>query len=546
MTEPSAQDKLSARYKTLFDSHNLPNTPGGFGVAVIKDGNMVFKKAYGFANYEHQIPFTTSTVTDYASAAKQFTGFAVATLAQCRKLRLDDDIHCYLSGLPDFGEKITIRQLLHHTSGIRDWVGLVKISGRHEGDIITDDFLMELVSHQKELNFKPGDRFQYSNTGYFLLAHIVAQITNQSFTQWTHNHIFEPLEMDDTHFCEDYREIIRNRASSYKQNETGEYVNAANQLESPGSSSLFSTLDDMVKWMKNYETKKLGGPEIWKMMCQPGTLSNNQEINYGFGISLDSNQGLESIGHGGSWAGNLCQLSYYPKQKITYILSINRDPAGFYVDPSELIKIQMDSNKKGNVSHGQTPNCIEIKINPELLAYYAGTYLTSSGEIIWVEHQDEQLMILSPSGQRVLVYPEREDIFFGRDFKVRFSFFRDEAGTINRFTYSAGGNNSEPFWKQNEHASLFDDLDAFCGDYYCPELQTTYTVLVKNNHLILEHLQNEEVRLHPMGQDNFKGNKWWCTEINITRDTKNQISGFKLNADGNNIQDLLFVRRAVA
>lgn len=175
--EAFSQEDASSRIRTLFDACDRPDTPGGFAAAVIKDGRVLFKGAYGFSNIEHDIPFTIHTVTDMASIAKQFTGFAVATLIWEGRLGLDDDIRCYLPEVPDFGDTITVRHLLYHTSGVRDWVGLVKISGRYEEDVITDDFLLRLVMNQRDLNFKPGERFQYSNTGYFLLAKIVSRVT---------------------------------------------------------------------------------------------------------------------------------------------------------------------------------------------------------------------------------------------------------------------------------------------------------------------------------------------------------------------------------
>jgi len=172
----------------LFKACDKPDIPGGFAAAVIKNGTVIFKKAYGYANFENKIPFTTTTVVDYASIAKQFTGFAIARLIQEGKLHLDDDIRAYLPEVPEFGSMITIDHLLHHTSGIRDWVGLVKISGKYENDVITQDFLMKLMKNQKDLNFKPGEKNQYSNMGYFLLAKIVSRVTGKSF----HHHRGSP------------------------------------------------------------------------------------------------------------------------------------------------------------------------------------------------------------------------------------------------------------------------------------------------------------------------------------------------------------------
>jgi len=212
-----SQEDIYDQVESLFNVCDKPELPGGFAAALIKDGQVIFKKAYGYANYENKIPFTSSTVMDYASVAKQFTGLAIAQLIKEGKLRLNDDIRLYLPDVPEFGDTITIAHLLYHSSGIRDWVGLVKISGRYMEDVITDEFIMKLVMNQKELNFRSGEKFQYSNTGYFLLANIVSKITGKSFREWTRKNIFRPLQMNDTHFSDDYSEIIMNKADSYKR-----------------------------------------------------------------------------------------------------------------------------------------------------------------------------------------------------------------------------------------------------------------------------------------------------------------------------------------
>jgi len=533
-------DDLPARIEALCDRCDRPDAPGGFAVAVIKDGRVLFKKAYGFADSEHRVRFATSTVADYASVAKQFTGFAVATLVQDGRLNLDDEIHRFLPELPDFGERITVRHLLHHTSGIRDWVGLAKLSGRYSGDAITRDFLMKLAASQRDLNFKPGESFQYSNTGYFLLARIVERVTGQSFPQWTREQIFEPLGMSDTHFSDDYREIIPNRASSYERADNGLYVNSFDQLESNGSSSLFSTLDDMVKWMANYETHELGGPEVWGMMTRPGTLNSGEETNYGFGVSLDSSQGLASMGHGGSWAGYLCQVSYYPEQKIATVLSVNRDPAGFQLS-DELMRTMLHDQKPQDAGRETPPERAEAVIDPKVLADYVGPYLRS-GNMMWVRRADDQLTVVFPGGQRAWVYPEAEDRFFSRDFDLEVSFLRGGDGAVNGLAYSVNGRMGEPYRRVDDRASAFVDVDDLVGEYHCPELETTYSIVVRNDRVILEHLHNEDVLLQQLDRDTFRGDAWWCTRIRVTRDSEDRVTGFTLDADSNNIRNLRFVR----
>lgn len=534
------RDDLAARIETLCESCDRPDIPGGFALAVVTDGDVVFKKGYGFANSEHGARFTTSTVTDFASVAKQFTGFAVATLVHDGRLSLDDEIHSFLPELPDFGEDITVRHLLHHTSGIRDWVGLVKLSGRYDGDAITDEFLMKLAVNQRELNFKPGESFRYSNLGYVLLARIVERVTGQTFREWTHHQIFTPLAMNNTHFSDDYREIVPNRANAYVRVENGRYVNNYSQLEGYGSSSLYSTLDDMIKWMANYRTQALGGPEVWRMMTRPGTLTNNESTDYGFGISINENQEMVSIGHGGSWAGYLCDLSYYPEQKTATILMINRDPAGFQLS-GELTMILQGNENPNDTEQGSVPVRTDVELDPDMLSDYVGPYLYS-GRPIWIELNDEQLMVRFPGGGKVWIHPEAEDAFFSKDFDARFSFFRDQDGAVDRMVFFLGDVEHEPCPKVSANPSTFVDVEALYGDYYCPEVRTTYSVVAQDDRLILEHPHNEDVLLQQIDHNTYRGNTWWCTEIRVTRDAEGHVIGFKLDADNKNVQGLRFVR----
>jgi CubicO group peptidase (beta-lactamase class C family) len=175
----NGSEDLEKKIDALFAPSDNPDIPGGFAVALVKDGQVLFKKAYGCANNEYDIPFSAKSVFDFASIAKQFTGLSIAILIELGKLSLEDNIMRYLPELPVCCRKIKIRHLLDHSSGLRDCVGLVKLSGRYSRDVITADFLMKLVLNQRELNFVPGDQYRYSNTGYFLLARIVSRVTKK-------------------------------------------------------------------------------------------------------------------------------------------------------------------------------------------------------------------------------------------------------------------------------------------------------------------------------------------------------------------------------
>jgi len=207
---------LDGRVDQLFSSLNLQGSPG-VAVGVVKNGELILKKGYGSANLEYDIPNTPSTVFHMASVSKQFTAFSIALLDEQGKLSVSDDVRKYIPEIPDFGRTITLEHLIHHTSGLRDQWNLLAMAGWRLDDVITREQILKLVARQKELNFDPGDEFLYCNTGYTLLAEIVARVSEMSFAEWTAKHIFEPLGMVQTLFYDDHEKIVINRAYSYKQ-----------------------------------------------------------------------------------------------------------------------------------------------------------------------------------------------------------------------------------------------------------------------------------------------------------------------------------------
>lgn len=237
----NTEDPLTKKVDQLFATWDKPESPGA-AIAVIKDGVVVYKRGYGSANLEYNVPITPQTVFHVASVSKQFTAFAIALLAHQGKLSLDDDIRKHLPEVPDFGKKITIRHLIHHTSGLRDQWTLLGMAGWRLDDVITKEHILKMVRHQKELNFDPGAENLYSNTGYTLLAVIVERVSGQSFRDYTDANIFKPLGMTNTHFHDDHERIVKNRAYSYSPAGPGGGFKAAPlNYANVGATSLFTT-----------------------------------------------------------------------------------------------------------------------------------------------------------------------------------------------------------------------------------------------------------------------------------------------------------------
>ena len=315
---------LAAKVDQLFAEWNRSDSPGA-AVAVIRDGEVIYKHGYGMANLEYDIPITPTTIFDIASVSKQFAAFAIVTLSHQGKLSIDDDIRQHLPDFPDFGNTITIRHLLHHTSGLRDWVQSLSIAGDLMDDVISFKHILKMVRHQKALNFEPGAEYLYSNTGYNLLAEIVERVTGDSFREWTDIHIFKPLGMTHSHFHDDYEMILKNRAYSYQAVENGGFKHAINNTTALGSSSLYSTVEDLAKWILNFDDTRIGEQAVIEQMYQRGVLNNGEQISYAFGLNIGEYRGLNTVGHGGSWRGFRSHLIHFPDHKFGVVILCNLD-----------------------------------------------------------------------------------------------------------------------------------------------------------------------------------------------------------------------------
>lgn len=320
----TTHDTLEAKVDRLFAEWDKSDSPGA-ALAIVREGEVIYKQGYGTANLEYDVPITTRTIFDIASVSKQFAGFAIATLSQEEKLSLDDDIRTYLPDVPDFGNTITIRHLLHHTSGLRDWVQSLVIAGDMMDDVISFKHILKMVRHQKVLNFEPGAAFLYSNTGYNLLAEIVETVTGDSFREWTDAHIFKPLDMTNSHFHDDYEMVLKNRAYSYQAVEGNGFKHAVNNTTALGSSSLYSTVEDLAKWILNFDDLRIGGQTVIEQIHQRGVLNNGEQIDYAFGLNIGEYRGLKMVGHSGSWRGFRSHLMRFPDQKFGVVILCNLD-----------------------------------------------------------------------------------------------------------------------------------------------------------------------------------------------------------------------------
>jgi CubicO group peptidase (beta-lactamase class C family) len=321
---------VDKKMDSLFAHYNT-HTPG-VSLVVVKDGKTVFKRSYGSADLEHGIANTPQTVFQIASVSKQFTAFAIYLLEKQGKLSFEDDIRRYIPELPTYGKPIKIRHLLAHTSGVRDLAATLTLAGWHIEDVMTTEQILKVITRQKELNFEPGTAFGYSNTGYTLLAQIVESVTKQSFTDYTSKNIFEPLQMTNTRFYNDYHTIIKNRAHSYEKSD-GQYIKKELLVADAGPSNLHTTAEDMAKWANNFDHPVIGDAQLIAAFNEASVLDNNKPVIWAAsendttfhakGQVRWQYRGISIISHGGHTAGFRAWLARFPEHNLSIIALSN-------------------------------------------------------------------------------------------------------------------------------------------------------------------------------------------------------------------------------
>lgn len=317
----SADPDITSKLDNLFQEFDRTDSPG-FGVGIIQNGKTLYRRGIGLANLETRTVFTPETVSDIGSVAKQLTCMGIVLLEQQGKLDLDDDIRLYFPDIPDFGSKVTIRQLMHHISGLREIYDVLALCGWQQGDGIHQRDAVDLVLHSSALNFPPGSRYAYCNTGYMLLGNLIAKVGGKDFEQWMRENIFLPLGMEDTYIMDKQGELFSNCAESYSRRE-GHWVKLYDNSTAFGQGGVYSTIPDMLKWLDNFRTGKVGGPAGLQQLSTRGILSSGDTLDYALGIEHAEYRGNQLLEHTGSSAGYRAILCYLPDYELGIMLKSN-------------------------------------------------------------------------------------------------------------------------------------------------------------------------------------------------------------------------------
>ncbi|HEX6884974.1 MAG TPA: serine hydrolase domain-containing protein [Planctomycetota bacterium] len=320
---PSALPPWARDVDALFAPGDRPDTPG-CALGVIQDGRLTYTRGYGQASLEHSVPITARTVFDIGSTSKQFTAAAIGLLVQDGKLGVEDEIHDWVPELAPWDEDVTLDQMLHHTSGIPDYLGLMMRTGIDEADLTTPAQALEHLARVQKLLFPPGSRYEYSNSNYFLLSLVIEHASGQPFQEFARQRLFEPLGMTSTLLFHDHALVVPHRATGYAVRKGGGFQVAMSDFEQLGDGAVQTSVEDLAKWDANFYSWKVGGEALRQFLHAPGKLSDGKAIEYARGLMIDQFRGLARVSHGGAWAGFRAQLMRFPEQRTSIVLLCNR------------------------------------------------------------------------------------------------------------------------------------------------------------------------------------------------------------------------------
>lgn len=515
------------RVDQLMADYDGEAMPGGV-IGVVRNGMMVFSKGYGMANLEYGIPNTPGSIYQVASVSKQFTAFAIALLEEQGKLSLDDDIRKYIPELPDLGNTITLRNLLNHTSGLRELLDLWEIGGSRIDDVIKQSDLFNLTVRQHETDFAPGTEFSYNNTGYLLLSEVVARVTGSRFGEWMRVNVFEPLDMHSTQIYDDYERVVKGQAYSYQIDVEGIKKLVLNSAIT-GATGVITTVEDLAKWQRNFHTAEIGGPRILQRMQERAVLATDDTLEYALGLIINTHRGLHQLRHNGVIAGYRTALTYFPGIDAGVIVLCNLAS----IDAPALANDVADAFFEGfMLPIESTPTAQQkssIALASDRLDAYAGTYRIDDRTRLTVMHETDHLTIQVEGQPRSSLRALSDTLFH-----IEHPYFTTSIG----FHVEAGGQVEHGMFYQNgAHAvrrvklwqPSLDEQKLYTGRYYSPELETFYTIAVKDSMLVAHHWRHGDIMLVPEEKDTFTGSVFFFRNARFEVDQHGVVNGMRVS-----------------
>ena len=505
---PNAPSRASL--DRIFSDWSSKDGPG-CSAAASQDGRTVYEAGYGSANLEADVPITPASIFHAASVSKQFTAMAVMLLAHEGKLSLDADIHTYLAELPDYGQRITMRHLLNHTSGLRDQWDLLAIArGRFEEDRITEADVLDIVTRQKVLNFVPGTEYLYSNTGYTLAAIIVHRVSGKTLRQFADERIFKPLGMTRTHFHDDYTMLVKGRTSAYEKEKDGWHVAIPN-YDTYGATSLFTTVGDLLKWQENFRHPVVGDEATLREMQTSAVLANGDTTGYGLGLQVGLQDGMKLVGHAGGDAGYRTYTGRYPEHAFAVAVLCNASTA----DPVGLAAKVAGVYLKAFAKPTPAPKATATLTKSEL-SRFAGLYVNpTTGAPTFVTLADTGLVVGRRTGPALVPVAANRFRIGNAEWE-----FAPNGDLVQRFLGSPPRHPVTLVKREVSHPSA-TELAAYAGAYTSAELGATYIVATADSGLTLKTRTSPPATFTPGYGDTFLG----PFLVEFTRDQGGRLTG---------------------
>ncbi len=510
------------------------DVPGGV-VGVVREGELVFARGYGMANLTHHVPFSTATRTNIGSMSKQFTAFAITLLRARGELSLDDDVREYIPELPEFEHPVTLRHLLTHTSGYREFLNTLALAGRRidEGDYVDRDELIEIVQRQPELQNEPGAEWNYNNTAYGLLSVVVERVADTPFPEWMRENVFEPLGMRQTVVRASPSQIVENSAQGYIPEAEGGYREAADLGGAMGAGGIYTTVADLARWVANLETGELGGRAIIDTMTTPYILTTGDTTEYGFGLFIDELRGARRIQHGGADVAHRAMLAYYPGSRTGVItLSNNAAFSGAVATAvaeaylGDALEPESEASADAAAGVGAAPFDPET-YDPAAFDEIAGRYALDEAPafILTFFREADTLYTQATGQQRVRMEPTSDSSFTLVGVVASVTFHRGEEGEITHAMLHQNGEHRATRLEGDRWKPSVAALEAFTGRFYSEELETFYTVALEDEELVVRHRRFDDVTLEPGEKDAFTGS-FPIAEVEFVRDDDGRVIAF--------------------
>lgn len=498
-TVKEAPKSLEGQIDAIFSSWDNPDTPGG-SIGIMKDGELIYSKAFGAASLEYDIPNTTETLFNTGSVSKQFTAMGIVLLHEQGKLSIDDDIRKYLTDVPDFGHKITIRHLLHHTSGLRSLHALFGIAGWRDDDSKTNEDLRRIMKYQRDLNFKPGDEYLYCNSGYMFMADIIETVTGEKFTDWIKKSVFNPLGMVNTYAEDKYNRIVPNNATSYSYN-SKDFERQIEYWGYVGSGNVHSNIDDLLMWLSNFHAPKQGWESAFKMLETIDPLNNGKQNNYAFGVTVDMYKGKKQIQHNGAVGGFRAAAATFPDEKLSFVILSNFASANVGGRLNSLFELFIESDETSEEFTSKLPDAIVL--NEKELKKFEGQFWNnkeSYARKIYIKN-DTLRYQRTPSNESLLV-PIGDS---------KFKMLNVQVDLVTEFVFKNNKLDKMLVTIDDDAPIIMDafesytpsvaNMKSYVGTYYSPELETQYRLYLENDKLKWRHIRHGEYEVTFIGKD---------------------------------------------